>query len=167
MSPLLCRFFCLLDWQIFTWDVFHSDIFNTETFCYGDVWFRRRCVTGDVVLRRRSVTERFCKETFCMSAFLIITCCRNLCIFYGSVREFFPTKSLKLSSFSIAVIKLQLGSFAVCTVVSPIFYIRMWPQLGQSSWLAQKIYMLGYNFCCCWISPFCIKSCSGGVCHKM
>jgi hypothetical protein len=26
---------------------------------------RRRCVTGDVLLRRRSVTETFCMETFC------------------------------------------------------------------------------------------------------
>jgi hypothetical protein len=31
--------------------------------------FRRRCVIGEVVLRRRSVTEAFCKETFCMCAF--------------------------------------------------------------------------------------------------
>jgi hypothetical protein len=39
--------------------------FNTETFCYGDVMFRRRCVTGDVMLWRRSVKETFSMETFC------------------------------------------------------------------------------------------------------
>jgi hypothetical protein len=42
-----------------------ADIFTAETFCYGDVLFRRRFVTGDVPLRRRSVTETFCLETFC------------------------------------------------------------------------------------------------------
>jgi hypothetical protein len=39
--------------------------FTAETFCYGDVLFRRRFVTGDVLLRRRFVTETFCMETFC------------------------------------------------------------------------------------------------------
>jgi hypothetical protein len=39
--------------------------FTAETFCYGDILFRRRFVTGDVLLRRRFVTETFCIETFC------------------------------------------------------------------------------------------------------
>jgi hypothetical protein len=50
-----------------------------ETFCYGDVLFRRLFVTGDVLLRRRFVIRRryvwscfvekaFCAETFCMCA---------------------------------------------------------------------------------------------------
>jgi hypothetical protein len=43
----------------------YAVIFTAETFCYGDVLFRRRFVTGDVLLRRRSVTETFCMETFC------------------------------------------------------------------------------------------------------
>jgi hypothetical protein len=34
--------------------------FVPETFCY-----RRRFVTGDVLLRSRYVTETFCRETFC------------------------------------------------------------------------------------------------------
>jgi hypothetical protein len=42
-----------------------SDIFIIETFCYGDVLFRRRCVSGNVVLRRCSVTVTFCMETLC------------------------------------------------------------------------------------------------------
>jgi hypothetical protein len=44
---------------------YYSDIFNTETFCYGEVLFRRCYVTGYVMLRRRSVTETFCMETYC------------------------------------------------------------------------------------------------------
>jgi hypothetical protein len=61
--------------------LFHSDLFNTETFCYGDVLFRRRCAQetlcyGDILLRRRFVWRRFveetfCKETFCMCAYSI------------------------------------------------------------------------------------------------
>jgi hypothetical protein len=43
----------------------YAAIFTAETFCYGDVLFRRRFVTGDVPLRRRFVTETFCMETFC------------------------------------------------------------------------------------------------------
>jgi hypothetical protein len=34
-------------------------------FFYGDVLCRRRYVTGDVLLRRHSVTETFGMETFC------------------------------------------------------------------------------------------------------
>jgi hypothetical protein len=60
----------------------YSDIFNTETFCYGDILFLRRCTTGDVVLRTCSVTETFCirfvdetfcKEMFCMCAEFVPT----------------------------------------------------------------------------------------------
>jgi hypothetical protein len=44
---------------------YYSDIFNRETFCYGDVLIKRRCVTGDVQLRRLFGAEMFCMETFC------------------------------------------------------------------------------------------------------
>jgi hypothetical protein len=49
--------------------------FTVETFCYGDVLFRRRFITGDVLLRRRFVTgdvllrRRFVTESFCMETF--------------------------------------------------------------------------------------------------
>jgi hypothetical protein len=33
-----------------------------KTFCYGDVLFQRRFVTGDVLLRRCSDKESFCRE---------------------------------------------------------------------------------------------------------
>jgi hypothetical protein len=50
----------------------YADIFfffTAETLCYRDVLFRRRFVTGDVPLRRRFVTERFCMETFVEETF--------------------------------------------------------------------------------------------------
>jgi hypothetical protein len=39
----------------------------TETFCDRDVLFRRRCVTGDVLLRRRLVWRRFVEKSFRVS----------------------------------------------------------------------------------------------------
>jgi hypothetical protein len=45
--------------------VTYPDCINKEPFCYLDVLFRRRFVTGDIMLRRRSVKETFCMETFC------------------------------------------------------------------------------------------------------
>jgi hypothetical protein len=55
------------DRQIFTKDDLLIGYFTTgmEMLCYGDVLFRRRCVTRDVVLRKRSITETICMETFC------------------------------------------------------------------------------------------------------
>ncbi len=45
-----------------------------ETFCYGDICYRRRFVKemfcrGDVLLRRRFVRRRFVQETFCKETF--------------------------------------------------------------------------------------------------
>jgi hypothetical protein len=39
----------------------NSDFFLIGYVCYGDILFRRRFVTGDVMLWRRSVTETFCR----------------------------------------------------------------------------------------------------------
>jgi hypothetical protein len=63
----------------------HSDIFNTETFCYGDVLFRRRSVTGDVMLRRRSVTETFCREKFCRGE--VSACDKKKCRSFSFLRK--------------------------------------------------------------------------------
>jgi hypothetical protein len=46
-----------------------ADVLLQATFCYGDVMLRRRYVTetlcyGDVMLRRRFVEEALCAETF-------------------------------------------------------------------------------------------------------
>jgi hypothetical protein len=57
--------FFFLSMQIFLFGLTYSDSSSTETFCDGDVLFRRRYVTGDVLLRRHFVTETFCMETFC------------------------------------------------------------------------------------------------------
>jgi hypothetical protein len=84
----------------------YADIINTEMFCYGDVLFRRRFVTetlcygdvlhGDVLSRRRFVEETFCAETFCMCAadsilnmYLIYPCeyCRYFLCFLPRGRQ--------------------------------------------------------------------------------
>jgi hypothetical protein len=50
------------------YELHFADIFTAETYCYGEVLFRRRFVTGDVLLRRRFVWRRFVEEKFCMCA---------------------------------------------------------------------------------------------------
>jgi hypothetical protein len=55
----------------------YADIISTETLCCGDVFFGRRFVTGDVMLRRPFVWRSFVEETFCMCAFLFLRTKKN------------------------------------------------------------------------------------------
>jgi hypothetical protein len=62
------------------------------SFSYGDVLFRRRCVTEDVLLWRHSVSDMFCMEMFCRGDVL----CRD--VLY---ERFFLLVSKQISLFQL------------------------------------------------------------------